>query len=115
MVLFCPLQSTSCTALEMQTSAKVLQVILEYIYTDESPTIRGIRLYCFMGLILTTAMMMCMMVITLNSVCAAESLSVEFACSVLVVADQLLITRLKEICEVAIAENREFAMSFYLF
>lgn len=42
--LFCPLQSTSCTALEMLTSAKVLQVILEYIYTDESPTIRGISL-----------------------------------------------------------------------
>ncbi|KAB5586398.1 hypothetical protein PHYPO_G00001130 [Pangasianodon hypophthalmus] len=68
------IESTSCTALEMPTSAKVLQVILEYIYTDESPTIR-------------------------------ESLSVEFACSVLVVADQLLITRLKEICEVAITEN----------
>lgn len=42
--LFCPLQSTSCTALEMPTSAKVLQVILEYIYTDESPTIRGISI-----------------------------------------------------------------------
>ncbi|XP_060778288.1 inhibitor of Bruton tyrosine kinase isoform X2 [Neoarius graeffei] len=68
------IESTSCTALEMPTSAKVLQVILEYIYTDESPTIR-------------------------------ESLSVEFTCSVLVVADQLLITRLKEICEVAVTEN----------
>ncbi|XP_053350018.1 inhibitor of Bruton tyrosine kinase [Clarias gariepinus] len=68
------IESTSCTGLEMPTSAKVLQVILEYIYTDDSPTIR-------------------------------ESLSVEFACSVLVVADQLLITRLKEICEVAITEN----------
>ncbi|XP_047666724.1 inhibitor of Bruton tyrosine kinase isoform X5 [Tachysurus fulvidraco] len=68
------IESTSCTALEMPTSAKVLQVILEYIYTDESPTIR-------------------------------ESLSVEFVCNVLVVADQLLITRLKEICEVVITEN----------
>lgn len=57
-----------------------------------------------MGLILTTVI-----VITLSSmsVCVAESLSVEFACSVLVVADQLLITRLKEICEVAITENRK--------
>lgn len=45
-----PPQSTSCTALEMPTSAKVLQVILEYIYTDESPTIRGIRLHCFKDL-----------------------------------------------------------------
>uniref|UniRef100_A0A4W4HHR7 BTB domain-containing protein n=1 Tax=Electrophorus electricus TaxID=8005 RepID=A0A4W4HHR7_ELEEL len=72
--LFCPLQSTSCNALKMPTSAKVLQVILEYIYTDESPTVR-------------------------------ESLSVEFVCNVLVVADQLLITRLKEMCEVALTEN----------
>ncbi|XP_072317757.1 inhibitor of Bruton tyrosine kinase isoform X2 [Eucyclogobius newberryi] len=34
-----------------------------------------------------------------------ESLNVEFVCNVLVVADQLLITRLKEMCEVAITEN----------
>lgn len=32
-------------------------------------------------------------------------LNVEFICNVLVVADQLLITRLKEMCEVAITEN----------
>ncbi|KAL6488863.1 hypothetical protein MHYP_G00026040 [Metynnis hypsauchen] len=68
------IESTSCNALEMPTSAKVLQVILEYIYTDESPTIK-------------------------------ESLSVEFVCNVLVVADQLLIARLKEMCEVAVSEN----------
>uniref|UniRef100_A0A4W4HIW7 BTB domain-containing protein n=1 Tax=Electrophorus electricus TaxID=8005 RepID=A0A4W4HIW7_ELEEL len=68
------IESTSCNALKMPTSAKVLQVILEYIYTDESPTVR-------------------------------ESLSVEFVCNVLVVADQLLITRLKEMCEVALTEN----------
>uniref|UniRef100_A0A3Q0QZL9 Inhibitor of Bruton tyrosine kinase n=1 Tax=Amphilophus citrinellus TaxID=61819 RepID=A0A3Q0QZL9_AMPCI len=34
-----------------------------------------------------------------------QSLNVEFVCNVLVVADQLLITRLKEMCEVAITEN----------
>lgn len=68
------IESTSCTALEMPTSAKVLQVILEYIYTDAAPTI-------------------------------GESVSVEFVCNVLVVADQLLITRLKEMCEVTITEN----------
>ncbi|KAM9852655.1 inhibitor of Bruton tyrosine kinase [Aulostomus maculatus] len=68
------IEATSCTALEMPTSAEILQVILEYIYTDESPTIK-------------------------------ESLNVEFICSVLVVADQLLITRLKEMCEVVITEN----------
>ncbi|XP_034729824.1 inhibitor of Bruton tyrosine kinase [Etheostoma cragini] len=68
------IEATSCTALEMPTSSEVLQAILEYIYTDECPTIR-------------------------------ESLNVEFVCNVLVVADQLLITRLKEMCEVVITEN----------
>uniref|UniRef100_A0A673VL06 Inhibitor of Bruton tyrosine kinase n=1 Tax=Salmo trutta TaxID=8032 RepID=A0A673VL06_SALTR len=68
------IEATSCSALEMPTSSDVLQVILDYVYTDESPTIK-------------------------------ESLNVEFVCNVLVVADQLLITRLKEMCEVAITEN----------
>lgn len=40
-----------------------------------------------------------------------ESQNVDFVCSVLVVADQLLITRLKEMCEVALAENREYFKS----
>lgn len=35
-------KATSCSALEMPTSAEILQVILEYIYTDESPTVKGI-------------------------------------------------------------------------
>uniref|UniRef100_A0A672QNX4 Inhibitor of Bruton tyrosine kinase n=1 Tax=Sinocyclocheilus grahami TaxID=75366 RepID=A0A672QNX4_SINGR len=65
------IEANSCTALDMPTTSEVLQAILEYIYTDESPT----------------------------------SVNVEFVCNVLVVADQLLITRLKEICEVAITEN----------
>ncbi|KAM6968095.1 inhibitor of Bruton tyrosine kinase [Aplochiton taeniatus] len=68
------IEATSCSALEMPTGSEILHVILEYIYTDESPTIK-------------------------------ECLNVEFVCNVLVVADQLLITRLKEICEVAITEN----------
>ncbi|XP_058601857.1 inhibitor of Bruton tyrosine kinase isoform X2 [Onychostoma macrolepis] len=68
------IEATSCTALDMPTTSEVLQAILEYIYTDESPTVR-------------------------------ESVNVEFVCNVLVVADQLLITRLKEICEVVITEN----------
>ncbi|CAL8338453.1 unnamed protein product [Gadus morhua 'NCC'] len=67
-------EATSCTALEMPTSSEILQVILEYVYTDESPTIK-------------------------------ECLNLEFVCSVLVVADQLLITRLKEMSETAITEN----------
>ncbi|XP_032413939.1 inhibitor of Bruton tyrosine kinase [Xiphophorus hellerii] len=68
------IEATSCSALEMPTSSEILQVILEYIYTDESPTIK-------------------------------DSPNVEFVCNVLVVADQLLITRLKEMCEVIITEN----------
>lgn len=40
-LLSSPFQATSCTALEMPTSSEILQVILEYIYTDESPTIKG--------------------------------------------------------------------------
>ncbi|KAM9723342.1 inhibitor of Bruton tyrosine kinase [Menidia menidia] len=68
------IEATSCSALELPTSSEILQVILEYIYTDESPTVK-------------------------------ESLNVEFVCSVLVVADQLLITRLKEMCEVVITAN----------
>ncbi|XP_036394726.1 inhibitor of Bruton tyrosine kinase isoform X1 [Megalops cyprinoides] len=68
------IEATSCTALEMPTSAAVLQVILDYVYTDESIAVK-------------------------------ECENVEFVCNVLVVADQLLITRLKEMCEVAITEN----------
>lgn len=37
-----------------------------------------------------------------------ESQNVDFICSVLVVADQLLITRLKETCEGALTEKREY-------
>ncbi|KAL2084814.1 hypothetical protein ACEWY4_020332 [Coilia grayii] len=68
------IEATSCTALDMPTSSEVLQVILEYVYTDDSPTVK-------------------------------ECQKVEFVCNVLVVADQLLISRLKEMCEVAITEN----------
>uniref|UniRef100_A0AAY4AAF0 BTB domain-containing protein n=1 Tax=Denticeps clupeoides TaxID=299321 RepID=A0AAY4AAF0_9TELE len=68
------IEATSCSALDMPTTAEILHVILEYVYTDESPTVK-------------------------------ESQNVEFVCNVLVVADQLLITRLKEMCEVAITEN----------
>lgn len=40
-----------------------------------------------------------------EAVVVKESQNVDFICSVLVVADQLLITRLKEICEVALTEK----------
>ncbi|XP_036271156.1 inhibitor of Bruton tyrosine kinase isoform X4 [Pipistrellus kuhlii] len=40
-----------------------------------------------------------------EAVLIKESQNVDFICSVLVVADQLLITRLKEICEVALTEK----------
>ncbi|XP_006873335.1 PREDICTED: inhibitor of Bruton tyrosine kinase isoform X2 [Chrysochloris asiatica] len=68
------IEASSCAALEMPIHSDVLQVILDYLYTDEAVVIK-------------------------------ESQNVDFICSVLVVADQFLITRLKEICEVALTEK----------
>ncbi|XP_078068592.1 inhibitor of Bruton tyrosine kinase isoform X2 [Mustelus asterias] len=68
------IEASCCTALEMPIHSDILEVILDYIYTGEAPTVK-------------------------------ESQDVEFICNVLVVADQLLINRLKEICEVAITEK----------
>ncbi|XP_075454064.1 inhibitor of Bruton tyrosine kinase isoform X4 [Ascaphus truei] len=68
------IEASCCTALEMPINSDVLQVILDYIYTDQA---LGVK----------------------------ESSNVEFICNVLVVADQLLIIRLKEICEVTITER----------
>uniref|UniRef100_A0A6J0TZD0 Inhibitor of Bruton tyrosine kinase isoform X1 n=1 Tax=Pogona vitticeps TaxID=103695 RepID=A0A6J0TZD0_9SAUR len=68
------IEASRCAALEMPFPSDILQVILDYIYTDEAITIK-------------------------------ESQNVEFICNVLVVADQLLMLRLKEICEVAITEK----------
>lgn len=89
----------------MPTSSEVLQAILEYIYTDESPTIRGNP----PGKSNKSWSALCYgAVLFLFDVFASESLNVEFVCNVLVVADQLLITRLKEMCEVVITENCKF-------
>ncbi|KAJ7396912.1 hypothetical protein BTVI_140193 [Pitangus sulphuratus] len=68
------IEATCCSALEMPIHSDVLQIIVDYLYTDEALAIK-------------------------------DSQNVEFICNVLVVADQLLISRLKEICEVAIAEK----------
>uniref|UniRef100_A0A8D2LXK2 Inhibitor of Bruton tyrosine kinase n=1 Tax=Varanus komodoensis TaxID=61221 RepID=A0A8D2LXK2_VARKO len=68
------IEASCCAALEMPFPSDILQVILDYIYTDEAVTIK-------------------------------EYQNVEFICNVLVVADQLLMLRLKEICEVAITEK----------
>ncbi|KAM9317281.1 inhibitor of Bruton tyrosine kinase [Gastrophryne carolinensis] len=68
------IEASCCTALEMPVHSDVLQVIIDYIYTDEAHTI-------------------------------IESTNVEFICNVLAMADQLLIFRLKEICEVTITER----------
>ncbi|XP_062980989.1 inhibitor of Bruton tyrosine kinase [Elgaria multicarinata webbii] len=68
------IEASRCAALEMPFPSDILQVILDYIYTDEAVTVK-------------------------------ESQNVEFICNVLVVADQLLMLRLKEICEVAITEK----------
>ncbi|XP_052557083.1 inhibitor of Bruton tyrosine kinase isoform X1 [Tympanuchus pallidicinctus] len=68
------IEASSCSALEMPIHSDILQIIVDYLYTDEALAIK-------------------------------DSQNVEFICNVLVVADQLLISRLKEICEVAIAEK----------
>ncbi|XP_069462415.1 inhibitor of Bruton tyrosine kinase [Ambystoma mexicanum] len=68
------IEASCSAALQMPICSDVLQVILDYIYTDDAAFVK-------------------------------ESENVEFICNVLVVADQLLIARLKEICEVAIAEK----------
>ncbi|KAM9383444.1 inhibitor of Bruton tyrosine kinase isoform 2-T2 [Phaethornis superciliosus] len=68
------MEASCCSALEMPIHSDILQIIVDYLYTDEALAIK-------------------------------DSQNVEFICNVLVVADQLLISRLKEICEVAIAEK----------
>ncbi|XP_068004756.1 inhibitor of Bruton tyrosine kinase isoform X2 [Melanerpes formicivorus] len=68
------IEASCCSALEMPIHSDILQIIVDYLYTDEALAVK-------------------------------ESQNVEFICNVLVVADQLLIARLKEICEVAIAER----------
>ncbi|XP_074675793.1 inhibitor of Bruton tyrosine kinase isoform X5 [Strix aluco] len=68
------IEASCCSALEMPIHSDILQIIVDYLYTDEALAIK-------------------------------DSQNVEFICNVLVVADQLLISRLKEICEVAIAER----------
>nr|XP_028578683.1 inhibitor of Bruton tyrosine kinase isoform X1 [Podarcis muralis] len=68
------IEASCCAALEMPFPSDILQVILDYIYTDEAVIVK-------------------------------ESQNVEFICNILVVADQLLTLRLKEICEVAITEK----------
>ncbi|NXY72667.1 IBTK kinase, partial [Glareola pratincola] len=68
------IEASCCSALELPIHSDILQIIVDYLYTDEA---LGIK----------------------------DSQNVEFICNVLVVADQLLISRLKEICEVAIAEK----------
>nr|XP_009933919.1 PREDICTED: inhibitor of Bruton tyrosine kinase isoform X1 [Opisthocomus hoazin] len=68
------IEASCCSALEMPIHSDILQIIVDYLYTDEALAIK-------------------------------DSQNVEFMCNVLVVADQLLISRLKEICEVAIAEK----------
>lgn len=68
------IEASRCAALEMPFHSDILQVILDYIYTDEALAVK-------------------------------ESQNVEFVCNVLVVADQLLMSRLKEICEGVITEK----------
>ncbi|XP_025096853.1 inhibitor of Bruton tyrosine kinase-like isoform X2 [Pomacea canaliculata] len=65
------IETSDTSSVKLPISGEVLEILLEYVYTDELP-------------ILT------------------ERPDIELLCSVLVVADQLLVVRLKEMCEEAL-------------
>ncbi|CAL1542688.1 unnamed protein product [Lymnaea stagnalis] len=70
-------ETFNTTTLTLPVSGKVLEILIDFLYSDDAPILRD---------------------------CTNE----ELLCNVLVVADQLLATRLKEMCEVALANNIAF-------
>ncbi|XP_038047379.1 inhibitor of Bruton tyrosine kinase-like [Patiria miniata] len=67
------IEASSSDPLKMPLPAPILSILLEYIYTDDAPSVR-------------------------------TATDVELLCNTLTTADQLLIGRLKEICEVALVD-----------
>lgn len=65
------IETADTKSLTLPVPGDILEILLDFVYTDESPVV-------------------------------AESQDTELMCNVLVVADQLLVTRLKEMCEVAL-------------
>ncbi|KAK3770373.1 hypothetical protein RRG08_028271 [Elysia crispata] len=71
------LESSGTTTLTLQVPGQVMDILLQFLYTDEAPMLMD---------------------------CCKEDL----LCNVLIVSDQLLVTRLKEMCEVALANILSF-------
>ncbi|GFO24306.1 inhibitor of bruton tyrosine kinase [Plakobranchus ocellatus] len=71
------LESSSSTTLTLPIPGQVLDIVLQFLYTDEAPQLTD---------------------------CTKEDL----LCNVLIVSDQLLVTRLKEMCEVSLANILSF-------
>ncbi|XP_070564360.1 inhibitor of Bruton tyrosine kinase-like [Ptychodera flava] len=67
------IETSTKTPLKLSFPSDVLNIVLDYLYTDEAISIRSCH-------------------------------NVEFVCNVLTVSDQLLITGLKDICQVTLAE-----------
>ncbi|XP_022089803.1 inhibitor of Bruton tyrosine kinase-like [Acanthaster planci] len=67
------IEASSSDPLKMPLPASILSILLEYIYTDDAPSVRA-------------------------------ATDVELLCNMLATADQLLISRLKEMCEVALVD-----------
>ncbi|KAH3735613.1 hypothetical protein DPMN_042148 [Dreissena polymorpha] len=66
------METSSSQALTLAVPSDILEILLDYLYTDESHLVNSTQ-------------------------------KVELLCNVLVVADQMLVTRLKEMCEASIA------------
>ncbi|KAL3883749.1 hypothetical protein ACJMK2_029983 [Sinanodonta woodiana] len=66
------METSASAALTLPIPGEILEILLDYLYTDEAPLVTG---------------------------CG----NAELLCNILVVADQMLVGRLKEICEVALA------------
>lgn len=65
-------ETSNTTSLSLPVPGDILEILLEFLYTDTSPTVE-------------------------------DCTNAEFLCNILVAADQMLVTRLKEMCEVSIA------------
>ncbi|KAL4233187.1 hypothetical protein ACF0H5_007871 [Mactra antiquata] len=66
------METSTTSDLSLPVPGDILEILLDYLYTDESQVINGTQ-------------------------------NVELLCNILVVADQMLVVRLKEICEASIA------------
>ncbi|RUS75693.1 hypothetical protein EGW08_016535 [Elysia chlorotica] len=71
------LESSGTTTLTLEVPGQVMDILLQFLYTDEAPQLM-------------------------------DSFKEDLLCNLLIVSDQLLVTRLKEMCEVALANILSF-------